>query len=167
MFDINIVDSGDDLFAVQLNGKTIAVCDEQRANFWRCIGHPDKVFVSGDVAISFSEEPELLCKFRISVDEMWSFLNEVFFTYDHVDNEMHVGWVEIDPSITRMFKQKAESIVSSCSMWLDEDDNYPKDVPFILIHPDRNTVTGEAYVEMMFIKLEEYSRVEEEEHTDL
>ena len=167
MFDINIVDSGDDLFAVQLNGKTIAVCDETRANFWRCCTQPDKVFVSCDVGVSFGEEPLRLCKFRITEAEMRSFLNEVIYTYDHLDHDNHVGWVEIDPSIMRTLRQGAEEIVESQSMWLDEDDVYPKGVPFILIHPDRNTRTGEAFIELMFIEMSENDNVEEKEPSDL
>ncbi|QVW56388.1 hypothetical protein pEaSNUABM6_00252 [Erwinia phage pEa_SNUABM_6] len=165
MFDVDIVPHGD-AFAVQINGTTITVCDEQRANFWRCCTAPDKVFVSCDLGISFGEEPLRLCKFRITEAEMRAFLGQVLYTYDHCDHQNHVGWVEIDPTIVRTLRQGAEEIVESQSMWLDEDDTYPKDTPFILIHPDRNTKTGETFIELMFIEMEKCD-VEEEKPADV
>jgi len=166
MFDVNVVPRLDE-FVVQINNEVICVCDEQRANFWRCCMGADKVFVSCDVGVSFGEEPLRLCKFRISEAEMRTFLSQVVYTFDHLDNENRVGWAEIDPSITRMLRQGAEEIVESQSMWLDEDDVYPKGVPFILIHPDRNTRTGEAFIELMFIEMPENHDVEEKESADL
>ncbi|QOC54700.1 hypothetical protein pSALSNUABM04_240 [Salmonella phage pSal-SNUABM-04] len=165
MFDVDIVPQGDE-FAVQINGVTICVCDEQRANFWRCCTGADKVFVSCDVGVSFGEEPLRLCKFRITETEMRTFLGQVVYTYDHLDHENRVGWVEIDPTIMRTLRQGAEEIVESQSMWLDEDDVYPKGEPFILIHPERNSRTGEAFIELMFIEMPENDDVEEKESAD-
>lgn len=153
MFDLTVTQDGDDSL-VSIGDIVIAKCDEQKANFWRCVGNADKVFVSCDVGISFGEDPVSLVVFRITQEEMERFLSQVLYTHDHCEHQNRVGWIEIDPTIQRTLRQGAEDIIESTSMWIDEDPAYPKDMPFILIHPERNTITGEAFIQLMHIYME-------------
>lgn len=157
--DINLGTVKGGLYTITVNGHIVATVDERTANLWRTVSDADQVFVSDDMAIHTDREPLVLVRFRLTQQEMEIFLKAVVYDYDgHTEGPMHMGWDEIDPSLRRVFRHGAETIVESDSWELDKNAHYPIGQPIIIIHPEKKGGTpydDTPYIELYYVILDE------------
>lgn len=157
--DINLGTVKTGLYTITVNGHIVATVDERTANLWRTVSDADQVFVSDDMAIHTDREPLVLVRFRLTQQEMEIFLKAVVYDYDgHTERPMHMGWDEIDPSLRRVFRHGAETIVESDSWELDKNAHYPIGQPIIIIHPEKKGGTpydDTPYIELYYVILDE------------
>lgn len=161
MFNLDIIPGGvfARLNAINVNGTNVANVDERMARLWQVVSDADQVFVSDDMALNTDREPLVLVRFRLEQAEMEAFLRAVLFDYDaHTEGPMHLGWDEIDPSLRRMFRSQAQSLVESVTWELDANDHYPRNVPIIIIHPEKKGGTpydDTPYIELYYVILDD------------
>lgn len=157
--DINLGTVKTGLYTITVNGHIVATVDERTANLWRTVSDADQVFVSDVMAIHTDREPLVLVRFRLTQQEMEIFLKAVVYDYDgHTEGPMHMGWDEIDPSLRRVFRHGAETIVESDSWELDKNAHYPIGQPIIIIHPEKKGGTpydDTPYIELYYVILDE------------